>query len=241
MDTLNEIFTWATELIDSLTLLITDSPLTYVVIFAMAAIDVLFPVLPAEGTVTAAAVLAGQGKLSLAWVMVAAGLGAFVGDNVAYWVGRGAGRPVVERVLRGDTRQLDSVAMQFKRRGGVFIIAGRFIPGGRTAVAVGAGVFRFPWLRFIVYDAIAAVIWAIQAALPGYLGGVLIQDRPWLAMLFGFGLSILVGGGIAIFQHRREVKDRRELEPSKGLVAAEGDAGPLVTLPDAEPEPADSP
>ena len=159
MDILTEFFTWATGLIDSLAALVTDSPVTYLVITALAAVDVLAPIVPAEATITGAAVLAGQGTLNVVWIMVAAGLGAFVGDNVAYWIGRGAGRPLVERVLRGNTGQLDAVKAQFDKRGGTFVIIGRFIPGGRTAVAIGAGVLHFSWPQFIVYDALAAVIW----------------------------------------------------------------------------------
>ena len=107
----------------------------------------------------------------------------------------------MEKVLRGSTEQLDDVQAQFDRRGGLFIIIGRFIPGGRTAVAVGAGILHFPWLQFIVYDAIAAVIWAFQAAIPGFIGGRLIQDQPWLAMVFGFALSAALAVGIALAQH----------------------------------------
>lgn len=204
MDALTEIFTWLTGVIDSLTELVTDSPLTYLLVFGLAAFDVIFPILPAEAVVTAAAVLAGQGQLDIVWVMVAAGLGAFVGDNVAYWIGRGAGRPLIQRIMRGRTEQLDNVQRQFAMRGGTFVIVGRFIPGGRTAVAIGAGALHFPWLKFVVYDAVAATIWAIQAALPGYIGGVIAQDKPWLALLIGFGLSILVAGSIALFQRWRE-------------------------------------
>jgi membrane protein DedA with SNARE-associated domain len=200
MELLTEIFTWATGLIDSLAELVTDSPITYLIIFAMSAIDVIVPLLPAEATVTASAVLAGQGKLNIVWVMVAAGLGAFVGDNIAYWIGRAAGRPLVEKVLRGNTEQLDRVQDQFDKRGGIFIIIGRFVPGGRTAVAVGAGILHFNWIQFVIYDAIAAVIWAVQAALPGFIGGSLIQDQPWLAMVFGFILSAVLAGGIALAQ-----------------------------------------
>ena len=203
METLTELFTTATELVDSLTAIVTDSPWTYVLIFAMAAIDVVFPLLPAEATITAAAVLAGTGQLNIVWVMIAAGLGAFVGDNVAYWIGRTAGRPVVERIMRGNTGQLDSVEEQFRLRGGTFIIVGRFVPGGRTAVAVGAGVLGFKWARFILYDAIAAVIWAFQAALPGFIGGIAFADRPWLALVIGFGLSAVIAGGVALIQRWR--------------------------------------
>jgi membrane protein DedA with SNARE-associated domain len=225
MDALSEILIWATGLIDSLTALVTDSPVTYLIIFAMAAIDVVVPIVPAEATVTAAAVLAGQGTLNIIWVMVAAGLGAFVGDNVGYWIGRLAGRPLVERILRGRyTDQIDRVQVQFDRRGGLFIIVGRFIPGGRSAVAVSAGVLQFGWIQFMIYDAIAAVIWSFQAALPGFIGGSLIQDRPWLAMIFGFVLSGLMALAIALGQRWWERRGLR-LEPigdADGVDSAEG-------------------
>jgi membrane protein DedA with SNARE-associated domain len=218
MDTVVDLLGQLAAFIDSLTALVTDSPLTYLVIMGMAALDVLLPILPAEATVTAAAVLAGQGQLNIAWVMVAAGIGAFIGDNVAYWIGRVAGRPLVERLLRGNTEQLDGVAEQFRKRGGVFIVIGRFIPGGRTAVSIGAGVLEFSWPRFLLFDAIAAVVWSIQAALPGYIGGSLIREQPWLALIVGFVLSALLAGGIALGQRwwdrRRHFEVEVPIKPS---------------------------
>lgn len=204
MELLNDAFTWATSLIDSLTALVGDSPWTYPLIFVLVAVDVVFPVLPAETIVTTAAVIAGQGQLNIIYVMLVAGLAAFVGDNVAYWIGRAAGRPLVEKVLRGRTSQLESVERQFQRRGGTFVIIGRFVPGGRTVVAIGAGVVRFGWGQFLVYDAIAAVIWSILASLPGYIGGIVVQDKPWLALVIGLGLSALVAVGLTLFQRWRE-------------------------------------
>lgn len=222
MDTIVDLFGQLTAWFDSLIGLVTDSPLTYLGIFTMAALDVIVPVIPAEATVTAAAVLAGQGQLDVVWVMIAAGLGAFVGDNVAYWIGRAAGRPLVEKVLRGNTAQLDVVQEQFDRRGGILVIIGRFIPGGRTAVAIGAGVLRFSWPRFLVYDVIAAVIWAVQAAVPGFIGGALIRDQPWLAMVIGFALSAVLAGGVYLFQRWRDQVRARETPVKPAVIGMGG-------------------
>ncbi len=221
MEQLISILNSVTGLIDSLASLVTNSPITYLVIFAMAGLDVLFPLLPSEATVTTAAVLAGQGRLTIAWVMVAAALGAFVGDNVAYWIGRTAGRPLAERVLRGNPDQLAGIQEQFDRRGGPFIIVGRFVPGGRTAVAIGAGVLRFKWTQFLAYDAVAVVVWALLAALPGYIGGSLIQDRPWLGMVIGFALSAVLAGGITLVQRRRN-RNRDIVAPVRPAVVGIG-------------------
>jgi membrane protein DedA with SNARE-associated domain len=217
MEQLAELLNALTTFIDSLTQLITDSPITYLLIFALAAFDVIFPLLPAEASVTAAAVLAGQGKLSIVTIVVAAGLGAFVGDNIAYWIGRFAGRPVVVRILRGDTTRLESAEEQFRKQGGMFVIVGRFIPGGRTATAIGAGVLHFSWPKFVAYDALAAVVWAFQAALPGFIGGRLISDKPWLALLFGFVLSATLAVSIYLLQRWRS-RTRPDVIPVRPAV-----------------------
>ena len=60
---------------------------------------------------------------------------------------------------------------QLRERGGELIVIGRFIPGGRTAVALSAGTLAYPWRRFIVFDVVAALVWATYAALLGYYGG----------------------------------------------------------------------
>jgi membrane-associated protein len=199
--------------------MLTDSPLTYLLVFGLVALDVLFPLLPAEASVLIAAVLAGTGQLSLAWVVVAATLGAFVGDNVAYWIGRAAGRPLVERVMRGHADRLEQVGDQFHERGGSFIIIGRFLPGGRTAVSVGAGVLHYPWARFIAYDAVAAVVWALQAALPGYIGGVVFADRPWIGLAIGVVLAVVITVTI------EGIRRNRERRRTSGAVDAGAGAG----------------
>jgi hypothetical protein len=89
-------------------------------------------------------------------------------------------------------------------------------------VAVGAGVLRFSWPQFVLYDLIAAVIWALQAALPGFIGGALIQDQPWLAMVFGFFLSALLAGGIYFIQRRRDRTRAREAPVKPAVIGMGG-------------------
>jgi membrane protein DedA with SNARE-associated domain len=229
VDALNESLTRITELADSLLSLVTDSPITYLVLLGLTAVDPMFPILPAEGAVTAAAVLAGQGQLTLAWVVLAAGLGAFLGDNIVYWIGRVAGRPVISRVLRGQVDRLEAAERQFERHGGIFIIVGRFIPGGRTLSSMSAGALGFSWPRFIAWDALAACVWAAQAVLPGYIGGVLVSDRPWLAMVVGFTLSLTLAAVIALgqrwWQRRGQSSDATALDLADPVAGRNAETG----------------
>ena len=117
------------------------------------------------------------GDLSLGWVILAGALGAFAGDNISYALGRFVGRPAQERFLNGERSQraLAWARGQLAKRGGLVVILGRYVPGGRTAVTFTAGLTHYSYPRFAGYDVIAAVTWATYAALLGYFGGRVLR------------------------------------------------------------------
>ena len=71
-----------------LTHLIAGSAWAYPAIVALVAMDGLVPMVPGEGAVLTASILAASGHLSLALVVVSAFAGALLGDNASYGVGR---------------------------------------------------------------------------------------------------------------------------------------------------------
>jgi membrane protein DedA with SNARE-associated domain len=81
---------------------ISSSPWTYGLVLGFALLDALLPFFPSEAAAIAAGVLAAAGDLEIALVVAAAAGGAFLGDTSAYLVGRTAGPPAVDRLLRGD-------------------------------------------------------------------------------------------------------------------------------------------
>lgn len=163
----------------------------YAIIFLFAVIDAILPVVPSETAVITAGVVAAAGDLSLPLVIVSGALGAFSGDNLAYAIGRRYGTRAVDRFFRGEKarRRLDAARGQLDRRGGELIAVGRFIPGGRTAVTITAGLTGFRWPRFAAFDAIAAVIWAGYAGLLGYFGGRAFEQQAWKGLLLALGIA----------------------------------------------------
>ena len=61
--------------------LLTGSLWTYPILLGICAGDAVFPALPSETAMIVCGIQAGRGQLSLAWVMVFGGAGAFLGDN----------------------------------------------------------------------------------------------------------------------------------------------------------------
>ncbi|MEU5993700.1 DedA family protein [Spirillospora sp. NPDC047418] len=201
------------------------SPWFYLVLFAIAAIDGFFPVVPSESLVITAGVYAASGRPELVLVVVLAALGAFTGDHVSFLVGRRAGGRWV-RGLRPGTRR--HAAFEWARRtmadrGGLILVVARYVPGGRTAVTVtmGAVGYRLRW--FSLFAAVAAVSWGLYGALLGYVGGVAFEDDPVKGVAVGLGLALSVTAvveGVRFVRRRRaavpEPESGPELEPGTG-------------------------
>lgn len=185
---------------------VSGSPWTYGLVFAVAALDAFFPVVPSETTVITAAVLAAQGGgLRIELVIPAAAVGAICGDNVSYWVGRTLGERIAGTLFRGDRRRhLDRAHRLLEERGGYLIIVGRFVPGGRTAVTFAAGSLDWAWLRFITFDVAAGVIWATYAGVLGYVGGRSFEHSTWKGLLVAFAGAALVTGGVELVRWLRK-------------------------------------
>jgi membrane protein DedA with SNARE-associated domain len=162
----------------------------YAVIFLLAVLDAVFPVVPSETSVITAGVVAASGDLNLVLIVAVAASGAFVGDNSAYLLGRRFGARLRERFGTSDKarKRTEWADRQLAERGGQLIAVGRFIPGGRTAVTLAAGTLHYPWRRFIAFDAAAALIWATYASLLGYFGGHAFES-PWKGLLLALGVA----------------------------------------------------
>jgi membrane-associated protein len=167
------------------------SPWTYAVIFAVAALDAVLPLVPSEATVISAGVLAGAGDLQLGLVIGAGAAGAFGGDSGAYLLGRRFDKQLARRLFPGvkGARRRAWAENALARYGGPLIFGARFIPGGRTATTVTAGLLRMRWLRFSAFAGAAAVAWASYASLLGYLGGRAFENNPLWGLLVGFGVA----------------------------------------------------
>ncbi len=176
---------------------VSGSPWTYLLIVGVCAGDAVLPLFPSETVVITAAVLASQGRLNIALVATAAAIGAILGDNCAYWLGRSGLSRVTDRLLGSESnqRRLRWAQTQIKQHGAWIIIVARFIPGGRTATTYIAGTLEMPWKRkFLPADTFAAIVWALFSSTLGYVGGSTFEKNLWLPILIATGASLLVAG-----------------------------------------------
>lgn len=190
------------------------SPWVYLLILACAGLDSLFPVVPSETVLITAAAYAASGVPNPLGLFAAAVVGAVVGDFAAHLLGRSGGG-LVQRWRRHP--RLGRVLLRseeiFSRRGGAALIAGRFVPGGRTAATIASGVLAFPVGRFLVFDSLGALAWAAYSIGIGLLGGLVFEDRPLLGVALGVGIALVV---TAIAELIRRIAERRACSPGDG-------------------------
>jgi membrane-associated protein len=190
---------------ESLTEQVSGSPWTYAFLFAIAALDVIFPIVPSETSVILAGVLASTGDLILVLVIAVAAAGAILGDNTSYWIGRTLGDRIVARFFKGERRKrVDWAEKQVTERGGYLIVVGRFIPGGRTVITLACGLLQMPWRRFISFDVAAGLVWASYAALLGYFGGRTFEESPLKGFLVAFAIALAVTGAIEAYRYLKK-------------------------------------
>ena len=187
------------------------SNLGYAALGGIVALETMGIPLPGETALIAAGILASKGELSIELVIVVAAAAAIVGDNVGFWIGRRGGRRLLELpgpLAHHRRRVLERGEEVFRRHGGKTVFFGRWFSGLRIASAWLAGVNRMPWGRFIVYNALGGVAWAVSVGLLSYYLGHTAEDLLKTVGLYGLGAGVLVLGGFVLWRSRR--RRRRE-------------------------------
>src|ERR1700712_4293529 len=142
----------------------------YPAVFTMAALDAVIPLIPSEAVVLAAGVFAAASAHgpSLPLVIASAAAGIWVGDHLAYLVGRSVlGSKLVMR--SGRLRRAAGVAArQLDKRGGGLIITARVGPGGRVTMTWVSEMTRFPLPRFSPAAGGGGVGWATYTVALGF-------------------------------------------------------------------------
>ena len=164
---------------------------------------------PGETLLIAGAAFAGlSGSLSIWLVALLAFLGAVVGDNIGFAVGRFGGRRLVlkfGRYVLLTEKRLDKAEEFFERHGGKVVLFARFVEGLRQLNGITAGVLGMHWRRFLVFNASGAALWVVFWAIIGYFFGdkLNVIDKelgPWGFFLV-FTIAPILTVGLAVAYH----------------------------------------
>lgn len=186
------------------------TPTLYLLLGAGAAVENVFPAIPADTFVALGGLLSAVGDLRAGWVFAATWLcnvtSAIVVYRLSYWRGRaffdaGWGRYLLK------PHQMDRMAHFYDRWGTPALFLTRFLPGVRSVTPVFAGVTHQGWMPVVLPIAIASAIWYGGLVWLGAWAGNNIQLLRDVLGRVNVGLSaialVLMGGAFAWWWHTR--------------------------------------
>jgi membrane-associated protein len=180
----------------------------------------LFPFLPGDSLLFTAGMLVAQDQIQIPlWVLcLALFAAAFLGDQVAYAIGRKAGPRLFNRPDSRFFKQqyIDQTHAYFDKYGGRTIIVARFVPFVRTYAPVVAGVGQMRYRTFVSYNVVGAFLWGVCVTVLGYfLGEVEFVKANIEAILVLIVVLSLVPIALELLRARSARRDTRYDEPEE--------------------------
>ena len=138
--------------------------------------------LPEDIPLVMGGVLAYRGQANLVLMIFVGYFGIIIGDSIMFLLGRRFGTNVGAKPGTGFFSRIVTPASRarveglFKKHGEKIVMVARFLPGIRTVTYFTAGSVGMSYLRFMVYDSIAALASAPIFVLLGYYFGENIES-----------------------------------------------------------------
>jgi len=177
--------------------------------------------LPAMPLLLAAGALAGAGHLSFFASLLCVILAAMAADSIWFQLGRRKGIRILQLLckisLEPDScvRRTEGV---FAKQGARSLLLAKFVPGLSTVATPLAGIFHMRPRRFLLFDALGALLWAGTFLGLGYVfSGQIERVAEHLASLGGWLLVLLLGALAAYIAYKFVARQRflRELRISR--------------------------
>ncbi len=191
----------------------------YLIVFLGVMLEGIGIPLPGETVLITAGALAHRGSLTLWETMAWGGLGAIMGGQAGYCIGRFGGRPFVLRWGRYafiTPDRLGRAERFFEQHGGRAVFLARFITGLRVFGALVAGMSRMSWRKYTLYSVLGGVVWAAAAVALGYfLWASISLVEHWIGRI-----SLLLAAAVVLvvilrWSYRKTTRTGRDVNPKE--------------------------
>lgn len=190
-----EAITSAVDGISGFVLAAAEQPWVYLLVLICCVVDGFFPPFPSESVVVGLASLVITQGVPNPWLLIlVAALGAFLGDNAAYGIGRAIGTTRFRWMRRPRMQRSFSWAgNELSKRAASLILVARFIPIGRVAVNLTAGATGYSRRRFVALTALSGTVWAGYSVGIGAIAGTWFEDNHLLGVAVAVGIAVVIG------------------------------------------------
>jgi membrane-associated protein len=162
--------------------------------------------LPGDSVLFSAGLVAASNKsINISLLCLVVFLGAFIGDQTGYVIGRKYGRPYIDRKNSPKLQRLIIRAEKFYDRSGWWaVVAARYFPWIRTFVPPIAGAARMRYYSFLSANAVGALLWSVLITLTGYYSATIpaVKSSSYAIAAFFIAASI-ISSVAGYLRHRR--------------------------------------
>ncbi|MCR6570699.1 DedA family protein [Campylobacter insulaenigrae] len=137
-------------------------------------------------------------KLDLHWCIFLAFLANTLGSTLLFILGKYYKKDIMP-YFKNHRRKIALAMIKIKKYGDLLLIIQKFIYGVKTIIPIAAGLCKFSFVRFVIINTVASLIWAIALGYVGFIFGNALQDifeilshYPYIAPIFIIILALII-------------------------------------------------
>lgn len=139
----------------------------YLAVFALVAIENIFPPIPSEVILLLGGVMTIDSGLNIVLMILFATLGSLVGAIILYYIGKIFNKERLKKIVSGKIgkilrikeKDIEMADEWFDNKGNITVFFCRFVPIVRSLISIPAGMSEMPMLKFLLYTIVGSAIW----------------------------------------------------------------------------------
>jgi membrane protein DedA with SNARE-associated domain len=152
-----------------------------------------------------------SGDMNLFLAIFIAGLGAFVGDQIYFYIGR-YNKSYINKKFAHHSRKFALATLMLRKYGMGIIFMQRYMYGMRTILPISIGLTRYSAKKFGIINLISAWFWAAFTIVPvWYFGKEIIALFHLVLVHWYYVIPVIVAGsGLAYRAYRRYLNNKTQ-------------------------------
>jgi len=165
---------------------------------------------PGSSLVLLMGALARIGYFDIRYLIPFAAMGALIGDNINFSIGRMVGKKVFDKGFWFiQAKHFKQGEAFFQKHGAKSVLIGRFIPSIKEIVPLVAGALKMKRRKFMFWNTLGVIGWGMEWTLAGYFFAHTLYIARRYLHNFGLAISCLFFLVLSIYFIRRFLKQNK--------------------------------
>jgi membrane protein DedA with SNARE-associated domain len=152
-----------------------------------------------------AGILSYSGELNIVIAMLVAGTANFIGDQFLFTVAR-KNKHQAKQMMEKHKRKIAMSHLLMRKYGTWVIFLQKYIYGIKTLIPLAMGLTKYDYRKFIVFNLLASIVWALIIGLSAYMLGELVYK--YIEEFKTYGLILVAVILLTVFYFYRKLGEK---------------------------------